>query len=344
MADTEPSMNKYGALTPSDVPKMFDSVQMQGFASKLKLPPTCVSQLGEDVRTSVLDYLSKRAGLSNDALRREIEALYRSADRKKYTELARAIENMSPATRHELERRRKSISEKDPGWRIPDPAELRNENTRERAAAGLKALMQVGRCRTEGRKRPNGKRSRDTWDPILHAPHPTRAEPRREAERDLIIHLQMDVTNAGGQVPRTGNREKVGPFVVFAAEVLKLVGAAGPHNNVSPTGMAVELLNSLQKRRRDRQERPSRFLIGTESPDDGAAIALYDGEQDATDVRLIMPGPLYVLFEKEGQRGVMTAETANLEPPAPSSPEPCRRLVRGVISHDRAKRQRPRGT
>lgn len=166
---------------------------------------------------------------------------------------------MTPDARHVLERRRADLSgrisdmlKRRPDLanristlRIPDPTELREPGTSEQAARGFKELIEVGGRCGEGRKRPNGRRSR-SWHPSLVAPKAGRGEPRREAERSLVMWLQVAIQEAVPHVSTTAQHCSPGPFARFAAEVLRLVGAIGSAN---AKGLAVQIINDLGRRR-----------------------------------------------------------------------------------------------
>jgi hypothetical protein len=78
----------------------------------------------------------------------------------------------------------------------------------------------------------------------LCAPKASRREPRREAERTLVMWLQVAVAEAGAKVPVTAHHYKRGPFAKMTAEVLRLVRAPE-----SAEGLAVELINHLERER-----------------------------------------------------------------------------------------------
>jgi hypothetical protein len=95
--------------------------------------------------------------------------------------------------------------------------------------------------------RLTGKRS-TTWQPKLFAPEPDQHPPKREAERQFVMHLQLAWLEAVGKPPTaTVNPSRSDrPFANLVRECLKLVGANAD---------AVALINELQRRRTDKQSR-----------------------------------------------------------------------------------------
>ena len=232
------------AITLRDVPQVFDAARIQHLATVVKLPPGCdLDRFGESVRVAVHIYARAAATPTNNGQRREIEELHRHSAQKAYERLAQAIEAMTHPVRSELRCRQSRVADRMPEWRIPDPAELRDPATRKQAAQGFEALTCYGGYWAEGRKRPTGRRSR-TFRPELYAPSASRGEPRRAAERDLVMWLQVAVAETAARVPLAARHGNPGPFARMVAEVLQLVGAAGPAN---ATGIAVELINRLHR-------------------------------------------------------------------------------------------------
>lgn len=183
-------MRNRRAITETDVPDVFDNQKIQHLADIVKIDGPGLARFGEGVRVAARLYARDTAVPSNNEVRREIATLHRLAERHDYPNLAKAIETMTSAARHTLELRRSNGAYRNHILRIPDPAELSNPDKRENAAAGLRMLIEVGGSWVEGRKRSNGHRSR-SWRPVFDAPTASRGEPRREAERMLVINLQL---------------------------------------------------------------------------------------------------------------------------------------------------------
>ncbi len=246
----------------NDVPHVFDDTCLRELAKLARLPSSAdMMMFGRAVRWAVRGYLNEANEPTPNQLHCEIAALHRAAARAEYEKLAALIERMSSAARHQLEGRRATLGERMPYWRIPDAAELRDPLRHADAANGLRRLIEVGGTYRH-RPRPSGQPT-VSLVPLLHTPRPSRAEPRREAERNLVMWLQFAVTEAGGQVPVTAraadDSRKANPFVQTAARVLQLAGVCP---NVGAEGCAVRLVNDLCVRRKQWLQR-QRYGSGT---------------------------------------------------------------------------------
>jgi hypothetical protein len=273
-----------GADTDDEVLRRFDAESIHKLAEMVGIKPDAEKPFADGIRSALRVYLKAKAGPTTNTLRREIEVLHVLASKSDYEGLASAIDTMSAEARRHLERRQVLSQEqqrdadrvriavreiarargREPtttpprieaaklpalARRIPSPAGLHDPATREAAANGLLALLEVG-GEWMSRSRPSGRPSLSR-QPKLYAPPPTRAEPRREAERSLVMWLQIAAGDAGIQVPLTAHHNNPGPFARLAGEVLQLAGAIGPANAV---GLAVECIRELNIRRRRRQQ------------------------------------------------------------------------------------------
>jgi hypothetical protein len=278
---TAASLNRR-TISQADVPRIFDAAQVERLAQILRLPADADSaKLAADLQQAARIYLRDAGEPSLNAQRREIRALYRLLEsyitavastthsgarsetlRVRLADLSErlavATEAMSPAVRRSLEARGAVIDDRRRTLtnrrmrNLPAPGELRDPLACDHAVEHLRTLIDVGGYWGEGRNRPTGRRSR-TWKPLLHAPVASRGEPRREAERFLVINLQIAVSEATGKlVSRTADPRKPGPFARFAAETLRLVRAVGPANAI---GVAVEIINGLDRERKARRQR-----------------------------------------------------------------------------------------
>jgi hypothetical protein len=88
----------------------------------------------------------------------------------------------------------------------------------------------------------------------VHAPAPTRAEPRREAERDLVVRLIVAWSVATGRKVTTTGRHnyhyRERSVVIFVAELLGLARVPVPANHEGEHdhdrhGLAVQIMNGL---------------------------------------------------------------------------------------------------
>jgi hypothetical protein len=114
----------------------------------------------------------------------------------------------------------------------------------------INRLCSIGGSYVEGRKRPSGKRSRSTLEPLLHAPALRRHVSKREPERNFVMNLETTWLEATGTKPSLTARHsdrsrKLGPFARFGRKCLRLVGAG--HVDV------VELINELNRRRLEKR-------------------------------------------------------------------------------------------
>jgi hypothetical protein len=258
------------------VPQVFDEERIAKLARIAKLPSgSDLGRFGESVRSAVRNYVEKAAQQTPNSLAREIRNLHRLASTKNFGGLASAVEAMTPEAWTLLNERSSTIEDHyrsraadlvargrlTPnelvlvenwwveghmyGWRIPSRADLRDPTKRGQAADALLALLEVGGERRRGRKRSKGRRS-VAWHPYLIGPSPSRAEPRREAERQFVMFLQFDMARMGVNIPVTTDPRKRGPFANLVSECLVLMKATG---SATAPGLAVQVINDLQKER-----------------------------------------------------------------------------------------------
>jgi hypothetical protein len=237
---------RVSAITIETVPVVFGSKRLQALAQIGRLPPGAELQVFfEGVRRGVRAYALSARNPSRNDVHHEIEALHRAADRGEYEVVTDLLEGLSSAARDCLIERLGR-----PGWRgetLPDTASLRDPARQGRACEAVRRLCTVGGKSREGRRRPGGKRSRSTYQPLLCGPTPTRNFRRLEAELDLVLSLQDAFVRATGREPAwTAQHRSPGPFARMTKEVLCLAGAPGD---------AVGLINELHRRRLAMQRR-----------------------------------------------------------------------------------------
>jgi hypothetical protein len=193
-------------------------------------------RFAESVREAADIYAKQTRAPTDNKLRAEIAALYRAAKRKRLGHVAELFETLSPEARRLLRNRASRLSFKLPASQWPhDTAQ------QQQACEVVLKLCQRGGKYVEGRQRPSGKRSR-AWRPLLVGPKPRRNFPKRDAELNFIMWLQVAWLEATGQWPsRAANAARPGPFARMVRKCLELVGAG--HAD------AVGLINELNRRR-----------------------------------------------------------------------------------------------
>jgi hypothetical protein len=234
-------------IGPEDVGGTFADNQLRQLVAKtkLKLPPNFDwDAFKKGVQEAAHIFVRDARVPTDNELRSEIGKLLKAADRRSYAEVAGIIESLSPRARAMLGEWGTCPSV---NLVLPPPEALRDPERREAAAIAIATLCQFGGELVPGRLRSSGKRSRPALRPLLTAPRPRRAFPKRDAELDFVMWLQIAYLEAANEIPsRTArNPDKsrdLGPFARFARECLRLVGA----NYASVT----ELMNELHRHRR----------------------------------------------------------------------------------------------
>jgi hypothetical protein len=218
-------------IAAEDVDRVFNDKYIEKFAARL---PTGADRrrFANAIREAARIYARDAPEPTVNELRAEIAALYNAADRRQCDRLAIQIEQLSPKARNLLNRRGTRL-----GLALPPPKAM-NGTEADKACIIVAKLASIGGGYIDGRMSPTGKRSR-TWRPLLHAPKSQRSPPKREAERQFIINLQLAWLEATGVPPsKAVNRDRPSPFAQMAAQCFKSVGAAhadvfGLINNVN---------------------------------------------------------------------------------------------------------------
>jgi hypothetical protein len=225
-------------IAKEDVPRIFGDICIDTLAGIGRLPwHANRKRFTEGVREAARIYARDARIPTRNELSAEIAALYRAAGRKRYGEVATLLEQLSRRASKSINRR---------GVKLPASEDLRDATEQQKACEAVLSLCQYGGRYSEGRRRPSGKLSR-TWSPLLVetvvvASKPRKSSPRREAERDFVMWLQVAWLEATGKRPSlAANPKRPGPFARMAAECLRLVGAG--HAD------AVGLINELNRRR-----------------------------------------------------------------------------------------------
>jgi hypothetical protein len=226
-AKRSPSRAKTDRRIPTleELPRIFD----EKFVREQRPPRgTDVPLLAAAILEATQRYVAEMAIPSDPAMRDEIRALYSAASRHRYKEAAARISRLSAQTRAILKKRgdRRSI-----GLVIPEPEAFTDPARRDEACETIVRLLRVG-----GMK--GGK-------PILYEPQVRSRPPRRDAERTLVMWLEVAYYEASGKTKPTFTADpgvaRPGPLTRLVQAVLDRV--AGPGVN------AVEMINELHRRR-----------------------------------------------------------------------------------------------
>ncbi len=222
-------------LAAEDVARVFDNKQIAELTAVAKLPADAdLQEFADGIRDAARIYTRDAREPTVNDLHREIKKLHGAADRQRYDQVAALVEGLSPKVRELLNTRGARL-----GVMLPSPEALRGAQ-HEEACAAIATLTRSSWEYRKGRKRPSGKRSGNTWAPILYASDVATGFQKRQAERNLTMWVQIAYLSAVGQPPsRTAHHANPGPFARLLREILRLVGAPGAD--------AVELINELRR-------------------------------------------------------------------------------------------------
>jgi hypothetical protein len=232
--------------TPEDLPRLFDDkcirqlVRIDGRLRTANIPVFAAGVL-EAAEVFVRD-----ASATNDnEVHYEVDKLLRAAERAirarkrkdaACEKVAVQIEGLSGRTRELLNER----------GMLPSPEILRDPATRGAACEAITSLCRIGAYWQEGRRRPGGKRSM-TMVSLLHAPTLKQRPARREAHLNFMMMLRLAYLEATGKPPpATAHPGRPTPFAQIAQICLDKLRAGAN---------AIELINRLQRRRKDKEER-----------------------------------------------------------------------------------------
>jgi hypothetical protein len=203
--------------------RILDDKYIQGLAQQAKLSWAAnIPLFAAAIRDAAQRCIAAMATPSGVMIRVEIGGLYSAADRHRYKETATRIGKLSKQTRAFLKRRGVA------GLPIPEPKALVNRATRNGACKTIGRLLRVG-------MKKGGKA-------VLYAPPPRQRPPRREAELDFVMWLEVAYLEATGMPPPlTANPARPGPFARMVQTSL---------DKIAPGANAVEMLNELHRRRK----------------------------------------------------------------------------------------------
>ena len=198
----------------------------------------------EGLRAAFRNYVRERRQNWNMAAH-EIRVLEAAARRRNYAKAMESWANLSDSARYFLKHFQTVIDIDKIDGMCADPT--RRDERRDEMMMAIEHACSFGGRWVEGRRRPNGRRSR-SWRPLLVAPTLRANPPRHEAEIVFLGCIQMAWLEATGAPPALStNPEQPGPFARWLSECLKVAGARG----VDPVG----LLNAVHATRRVRRKR-----------------------------------------------------------------------------------------
>jgi hypothetical protein len=265
-------------LPASKVPIAFSNKHVREITARLRPPldEGQVRRFAASLRKAARVYLRAKQAQKDD-ISHEIKALYRTAELHQYKKAAKLVQDLSKQTRDFLNKRAARI-----GLKLPRPVFFLDRARRQAACETVRRLCSEGGHKEEGEWVPHlylPKRQfiyeegvqKPTWRWVKAANKrgikasmrelrrnvvkvlkgvdlPLRS-PKRQAERDFIIFLQVDYFNITGLCPPVTARKyehsdrtlRPSPFVEMVQECLGLLGAEKVD--------VIEQIDKLQSRR-----------------------------------------------------------------------------------------------
>jgi hypothetical protein len=229
--------------TAEKLPSIFDDKCIRKLARTARLPPTAnIQRFATAVREAALAYIGDASTASDNEVHHEVDGLLRAADRAVHARKHKdaACDKVAALIERLSERTRRLLSD----WgELPDPKALRDPATQCAACETIASLCRIGAGWREGRRRPGGQRSM-TMVSVLHAPPLQQHPARREAQLNFVMWLQVAYVEATGEPPSpTAHPRRPTPFAKMAQVCLDKLQAGAN---------AVEMINGLQRRRKDK--------------------------------------------------------------------------------------------
>ena len=167
-------------IPANQIPVKFDDAAIKAIAHEAKIPTAADLQIFRDsVRDAATRYIEAAKKLQIEAVRKEIEGLYRLAlkaengDATAVNETAHKLANLSQTAGEYLNQR---VKRELP---LPTPNDFHNHDRYKQAISQLlRLLCWGGEMPKQGRAREHGKRSRPKFKPLLWAPTPRRGRTR----------------------------------------------------------------------------------------------------------------------------------------------------------------------
>jgi len=231
---------------PEELPGIFDDKFILVLAEQAKLSwATNIPRFAVGVRKAAEVFTRDATAASHNKVHYQVDGLLRAAERAVRARKRRdaACEKVAVQIEALSERTRKLLNGRGT---LPDPDILRDPATQHAACETVASLCRIGAFWQEGRRRPGGKRSL-TMVHVLHAPPLEQHPARREAHLYFITMLRTAVLEATGiPPPSTAHPDVPTPFAEMAQLCL---------DKLQRKVNAVELINELQRRRKDMELR-----------------------------------------------------------------------------------------
>lgn len=262
-----------GLIKPEEIADRFSARSLEKYAGDFKFPAaTDIAILSRGIRTAVEIYIDERSLPNQNQQFKEIQNLFKAArllfsiqaeltkqrsypfngavSKKINTYILKAaleaaalseqLSNLSNATIVLLANRGKRFVKP---ILLPSPKDLVDSSSYHRVCSAIFSLCSMGRGRRKKRNRPTGRKS-ETVEIDFFAPSATRHPPKRQAEINFIMWVQIAWLEATKEEPTlSASFENPGPFVRLIKHCFSQAGADYAN--------AVELINELNHRRID---------------------------------------------------------------------------------------------
>lgn len=219
-------------VKPDELERIFDAATLKRLSTIAEVPDRARPRFEKAVRACAADYLAQAAELRSG----EIHDLMAALAKAVYGALARrpgAAETAAQLLADLPEDARRVLSADGAAARdVPTSEDLLDPESGHEALALVYGSVVSGATRKTGRRRPGGKRSRDTLKRRLAGPYIAMGRPPNEAEVELCARLAIDyafateesVSRLAIYAPSRGNLAR-SPFAFLLQEIFGLVGA-----------------------------------------------------------------------------------------------------------------------
>ena len=211
-----------------------------------------------EVRRAAVRYARSTQIASADKIRACVADLYAAAEARAIEEVVKQIKHLPPNVREALRMRAKrsqaAAGSDQKLWEWPTMEAFSDEATAKNACEALTRICAIGMRQT--RKR----RTDGVWlvpVPSIFAPPPSQAKPRREAEQEFAMLLQLAFSATSERTaPSRANISvsPLSPFIVLLAECLERLRIPISRSSASTSelklkhqGVAAELIEQLHR-------------------------------------------------------------------------------------------------